>query len=121
MPLQQLITPEEISTIDGIPLVEYILDRPPYSRFDWDGSKLVVRPTIDPMTGVMSFGPQQVQYTVVEVSPYQTVPTTRTVIAGPCELAGYDCITAAGTIAIYDGTNTSGAISVPTTTLTVGC
>lgn len=55
-----------------------------------------------------------------EVTEYVQRTTTGTVVTGPCELAGYDCIVAAGNITIYDGTSTAGEIIVPTTALAVG-
>lgn len=55
-----------------------------------------------------------------EVTDYVQRTSTGTVVTGPCELAGYDCIVAAGNITIYDGTSTAGAVIVPATALTVG-
>lgn len=55
----------------------------------------------------------------VEATPYVTVTTTTTAFTGACELAGFDVtsVTAGATVTIYDGTSTSGAVVVPTTTL----
>lgn len=55
-----------------------------------------------------------------EVTDYTQITGTGTIVTGPCELAGYDCIVAAGNITIYDGTSTAGAVIVPATALTVG-
>lgn len=55
-----------------------------------------------------------------EVTDYTQITATGTVVTGPCELAGYDCVVAAGNITIYDGTSTAGAVIVPTTALSVG-
>lgn len=59
-------------------------------------------------------------FALVESTPYVQRTTTGTVFTGPCELAGFDCIVAAGTITIYDNTSAAGNIVVPTTTLSVG-
>lgn len=57
---------------------------------------------------------------LVEVSPYVNLTVTATAFTGACELAGYDCIVAAGNITIYDNTSATGTVIVPTTALTVG-
>lgn len=58
--------------------------------------------------------------TVVEATPYVNMTATGTAVSGACELAGYDCTTAAGNITIYDGTSAAGVVIVPTTALSVG-
>lgn len=45
-----------------------------------------------------------------ESTPFVRVTTTGTVFTGACELAGFDCLTAAGKIAIYDGTSNAGRL-----------
>ena len=65
-------------------------------------------------------GPTGSLITLVEVTPYVNLTSTGTAFTGACELAGYDCTVAAGNITIYDGTNTSGTVIVPTTSLAVG-
>lgn len=42
------------------------------------------------------------------------------ILTGPGEYFAYRCTVAAGTIAVYDGIDTSGKVIVPTTALTVG-
>ena len=59
---------------------------------------------------------------VSEASPYVT-PTASTgssAFSGACELAGWYCSVAAGTITIYDALSATGAAIVPATTLAVG-
>jgi hypothetical protein len=60
--------------------------------------------------------------TLVEVTPYVQKTATGIVFSGACEYAGYDvvAVTASPTITIYDGTDTSGAVILPATTMTVG-
>ena len=53
-------------------------------------------------------------------SPYINTTATSLLINGACDLYGWDCTVAAGTITIYDGLNASGTVIVPTTTLTAG-
>lgn len=61
-------------------------------------------------------------YGLTETTPYQTpAPTASTLlITGPCELAGWFCSVAAGTITIYDALSAAGTPIVPATTLVVG-
>lgn len=61
-------------------------------------------------------------YGLTETTPYQTpAPTASTLlITGPCELAGWFCSAAAGTITIYDALSAAGTPIVPATTLVVG-
>lgn len=37
----QRITPEQVLRMPGNPEVDYMLDRPPYTRYRWDGSQMV--------------------------------------------------------------------------------
>lgn len=55
-----------------------------------------------------------------EATPYVTMTATGTAFSGPCELAGWYCSVAAGTITIYDGTSATGTPIVPATALVVG-
>lgn len=61
-------------------------------------------------------------YGLVETTPYQTpAPTASTLlVTGPCELAGWFCSVAAGTITIYDALSATGTPIVPATALVVG-
>lgn len=59
---------------------------------------------------------------LAETSPYVT-PTASTgssAFSGACELAGWYCSVAAGTITIYDALSATGTPIVPATTLAVG-
>ena len=59
---------------------------------------------------------------LAETSPYVT-PTASTgssAFSGACELAGWYCSVAAGTITIYDALSATGTPIVPATTLVVG-
>ena len=63
-----------------------------------------------------------VVYSLSETSPYVT-PTASTgsaAFVGACELAGWYCSVAAGTITIYDALSATGTPIVPATTLVVG-
>jgi len=40
MPSQR-ITPDQLAKMPGLPEVDYVLDRPPYTRYYWDGGKMV--------------------------------------------------------------------------------
>ncbi len=57
---------------------------------------------------------------LTEATPYVNLTATGTAFSGACELAGYDCTTAAGNITIYDGTDTSGTVIVAATALSLG-
>jgi hypothetical protein len=69
--------------------------------------------------GGTGFNASGVAYALSEVTPYVTKTATGTVVGVPCELAGYDCTVAAGTIQIRDG-GAAGTIIVPSTTLALG-
>lgn len=56
----------------------------------------------------------------VEVTPYITLTATGTAFSGACELAGYYCSVAAGSITIYDALSATGTPIVPATALAVG-
>ena len=61
-------------------------------------------------------------FALAETSPYVT-PTASTgssAFSGACELAGWYCSVAAGTITIYDALSATGTAIVPATTLAVG-
>lgn len=49
--LSQRITPDQVLRMPGVPGVEYELDRPPFTKYDWDGSRMLARATINPVTG----------------------------------------------------------------------
>lgn len=59
---------------------------------------------------------------VVEVTPYTQKTATGIAFTGACEYAGYDvvAVTASPTLTIYDGTDTSGTVILPATTISVG-
>lgn len=48
---------------------------------------------------------------------YISASATSTVKTGPCEYAGYDCVSGSGTLTIYDGTSTSGTLILPQTNI----
>jgi hypothetical protein len=81
-----------------------------------DGREIPI-PRQDPVTGSIYSGGSLLALS--EATPYVTKTTTGSVVGTPCELAGYDCIVAAGTIQIRDG-GAAGTIIVPATALTVG-
>ena len=55
-----------------------------------------------------------------EVTSYVTLTATGTAFTGACELAGWYCSVAAGTITIYDNTSATGTPIVPATALVAG-
>lgn len=57
---------------------------------------------------------------LTETTPYVTMTATGSAFSGPCELAGWYCSVAAGTITVYDSLSAAGTPIVPTTTLVVG-
>lgn len=59
---------------------------------------------------------------LVETTPYVQKTATGIVFSGACEYAGYEVValTASPTLTIYDGTDTSGALILPATTLILG-
>lgn len=61
-------------------------------------------------------------YGLAETTPYvnATASAGATVFSGACELAGWYCSVAAGTITIYDALSATGTPIVPATTLVVG-
>jgi hypothetical protein len=64
--------------------------------------------------------PDGALYAQSEATPYVTLNATGTAFSGPCELAGWYCSVAAGTITIYDATSATGTPIVPATALAVG-
>ena len=57
---------------------------------------------------------------ITETTPYVQRTATGLVVSGPCDLAGFDCIVAAGNITIHDGIDASGPVVVPATALALG-
>lgn len=90
-----------------------------------DGAFGVGQLTLDQVTA-FNAGSMQTSagaiYGLAETSPYVT-PTASagsSAFSGACELAGWYCSVAAGTITIYDALSATGTPIVPATTLVVG-
>lgn len=59
-------------------------------------------------------------YALSEVTEYVTLTASGLAFTGPCEVGGWYCSVAAGTIAIYDALSETGTPFVPATTLVAG-
>ena len=94
------ISPAQVTAGGGQEDIDYVLDRPPFTRLYWDGVQFVSGSTI--------------------TADYVTLTATGSASAVPCELVGWYCSIAAGTITVYDGTSASGQLIVPATTLATG-
>jgi hypothetical protein len=91
----------QVAWAGGQPGIRYVRNVPPHDSYYWNGTALV---PADQVTN--------------EVTPKVQVTATGTAFTGACELAGWLCSVAAGTITIYDALSATGTPIVPAETLT---
>lgn len=128
----QIINAVQVASMPGRSGVTYTLDVPPHTAYVWDGTAM--RP-ISAMTAaqvaanlvLLSGAGTYVNtsgalYALAETTPYVTPAQSVGSLSftGACELAGWFCSVAAGTITIYDALSAVGTPIVPATTLVVG-
>lgn len=109
MPIEQIIRPEDVKTISGAPLVDYILDRAPWTRYRWDGTKLVAVLTQDaPALAVLA------GYTVpLLIAQVADVSGSRTVTATTDETSVFSTTIPGGALGPLGSLRISGAYSRP--------
>lgn len=114
----QSITDAQVARMPGNQDVLYQLDRAPFTRYFWNGQKMAALLSVDPDGNVAGSAGEKLA--LVETSSYVTLAASAVAFNGPCELSGWICTVAAGTIAIYDGTSAAGTLILPPTALVAG-
>ncbi len=98
------------------PYATYVASDTGVAGFASDASTL--NPGINADGDIQS--PTGALYALSELTPYVTLTASDIAFTGPCELAGWYCSVAAGTITIYDALSATGTPIVPATALVAG-
>lgn len=98
------------------PYVTYVASDTGVAGFASDASTL--NPGINADGDIQS--PTGALYALSELTPYVTLTASDIAFTGPCELAGWYCSVADGTITIYDALSATGTPIVPATALVAG-
>ncbi len=115
------LSPAQIIAGGGQEDMDYMLDRPPFTRYFWSGSGFVAGGGLSTNSaGNLEDVTTHEVYALSELTPYVTLTASGIAFTGACELAGWYCSVAAGTIAIYDALSETGTPVVPATALAVG-